>query len=386
MNHRPAPIKRRKSLARAFAAFIREESAGGILMIVCAALALFLANSHLAEWYLSVCKPAKHFVKDVLMVLFFFTVGMELKREIKEGLLSQKGQVMLPLVAAIGGMVAPALIYTALNHSNPETIHGWAISSATDIAFALAILLLFGKSAPPAAKIVLLAIAIFDDLGAILIIALFYNAEVSLIPLALVVLGFLVLYGLNQRRVAALTPYIATGVYLWFCLDASGIHTTIAGVAVGLAVPMRDKRNSQDSPLNKCLHFLHPWVVFGVLPVFAFTSAGVSLAGVEFREFLEPMPLGIALGLFIGKQIGIFGSIFALVKMGLAAKPEGMNWLHVYAVSIIAGIGFTMSLFIALLAFTDPHLQDIAKIGIIAGSLLSTVYGGLMLFISSKRA
>lgn len=385
MNHTPNPHKRRRSLARAFADFIHEESAGGIIMIAFTVLALVLANSPLSAWYDSTTRPAAHFVKDVLMVLFFFSVGMELKREMVEGLLSQKGQVMMPLVAAIGGMAVPALFYAALNHSDAVTAHGWAIPSATDIAFALAILMLFGKAAPPAAKILLLAIAIFDDLGAILIIAFFYNSQVAPLPLALTALGAGILFLLNKKQVSALTPYLAMLVYLWFCLHASGIHTTIAGVAVGLAIPLRDKQNSENSPLGKALHFLHPWVVFGVLPIFAFTSAGVSLAGVEIKEFFAPMPLGIALGLFIGKQIGIFGSIFLLVKLRLAPKPEGLNWLHIYAVSLLAGIGFTMSLFIALLAFPEPHLQDIAKIGIISGSLLSTVFGGLLLYLSGKR-
>lgn len=385
MNHTPNPDKRRRSLARALADFIREESAGGIIMLAFTALALALANSPFSAQYLSLTRPAEHFVKDVLMVLFFFSVGMELKREMVEGLLSQKGQVMMPLIAAIGGMAVPALIYAALNHSDTVTAHGWAIPSATDIAFALAILLLFGKGVPPAAKILLLAIAIFDDLGAILIIAFFYNSQVAALPLALTALGGGILFLLNKKHVSALTPYLLTGVYLWFCLHASGIHTTIAGVAVGLAIPLRDKQNSENSPLGKALHFLHPWVVFFVLPVFAFTSAGVSLAGVEIKEFFAPMPLGIALGLFIGKQIGIFGSVFLLVKLKLAPKPEGMNWLHVYAVSILAGIGFTMSLFIGLLAFHEPHLQDIAKIGIISGSLLSTFFGGLVLYFSQKR-
>jgi NhaA family Na+:H+ antiporter len=190
---------------------------------------------------------------------------------------------------------------------------------------------------------------------------------------------------LNKRQVAALAPYLLTGIYLWFCLHASGIHTTIAGVAVGLAIPLRDKNNSENSPLGRALHFLHPYVVFGVLPIFAFTSAGVNLAGVEVHEFFAPMPLGIALGLFLGKQVGIFGSIFLLVKTGRCPMPESMNWLSVYAVSILAGIGFTMSLFIALLAFSEPHLQDIAKIGIIAGSLLSSLWGGVVLFCSRPK-
>nr|AAL25797.1 Na+/H+ antiporter [uncultured bacterium] len=394
MINTPDPSKRALIL-RLLERFIQTESSGGVIMIIFAALAMIAANSALAGWYGafvdapitlgSITEPVNGWVKDVLMVLFFLTVGMELKREMAEGLLAQKGQVFMPLLAAIGGMAVPALLFYALNHSNPETVKGWAIPSATDIAFALCILMMFGKSVPASAKILLLAIAIFDDLGAIIIIALFYNTKIAVVPLLFTAGGAGLLALLNRCKISAITPYILTGIYLWFCLHEAGIHTTIAGVAVGMAIPMRDRKHSSNSPLNKCMHFLHPWVSFGVLPIFAFVSAGVNFADMHLSELFEPLPLGIALGLFVGKQIGIFGMIFLLVKAGLAKLPEGTGFGHVYAVSIIAGIGFTMSLFISLLAFPGHHLQEVAKIGVIAGSLLSTLYGGLVLFCVSKR-
>ncbi len=395
MIHATPPAKRASHMARIVEKFLKMESSGGIIMIIFATLAMIAANSPLAASYSafvdapitlgSITEPINGWAMEALMVPFFFDIGMELKLEMVEGTLSQKGQVLMPLLAAIGGMVCPALIFAALNHSDPETIKGWAIPSATDIAFALCILMMFGKAVPGAAKVLLLAIAIFDDLGAIIIIALFYNTKIAIIPLLFTAGGVGVLTLLNRLKISAITPYLLTGVYLWFCLHSAGIHTTIAGVAVGMAIPMRDKHNSGNSPLNKCMHFLHPWVSYAILPIFAFTSAGVNLSGMQLGDIVSPLPLGIALGLFAGKQLGIFGMIFLLVKAGMARLPNETGWGHVYAVSIIAGIGFTMSLFISLLAFSEPHLQEIAKIGVISGSLLSTVFGGLVLFFISKR-
>lgn len=372
------------SVRRLFQRFLHMESAGGVIMLAAAALALVSANSGMAPLYYGLTQPVEHLVKDGLMVLFFLSVGLELKREMKEGLLAQKGQVLMPLVAAIGGMAAPALFYAALNHSAPETIKGWAIPSATDIAFALCVLMLAGKHMPAAAKILLLALAIFDDVGAILIIALFYSTAIAPLPLLLAVAGAALLAVINRKGVVAVWPYLAIGVYLWFCLHAAGIHTTVAGVAVGLAIPMRNPNNASHSPLNDFLHRLHPWVVFGVMPLFAFTSAGVSFAGLNARDALHPLPLGIALGLFWGKQCGIMGGIFLLVKSGFASLPKDMGWKHAYAVSLLAGIGFTMSLFITLLAFGEPHWQDMAKIGVISGSLLSAA-GGIIALQYCKR-
>lgn len=380
-------------LPRILHEFMQIESASGVVMIAFAALALIAANSPLAAWYHAftdtpvtfgyaaslATEPLKAWVKDILMVFFFLVVGLELKREMREGFLSRRDQILLPLLAAAGGMIAPAAIFFAINHSYPANLAGWAIPSATDIAFALCVLTLVGKGIPPAIKIFLLAIAIFDDLGAILIIAAFYNTALAALPLLLALLGMAFLVLLNRRNVTTLAPYLLTGIYLWFCLYHSGIHTTIAGVAVGMAIPMRDKDDHQHSPLNRCMHALHPWVSFLILPLFAFTSAGVSFDGIAARDMLQPLPLGIALGLFLGKQIGILGTTWLLVTLRLASKPEGASWRHLYGVSIIAGIGFTMSLFIGLLAFSDAPTQEMVKLGVIAGSLLSTLWGFIML-------
>lgn len=384
---------RKGILPRRIREFMETESASGVVMIVFAVLAILAANSPFSALYKEfmsspisfgfqdavVSEPLKNWVKDILMVFFFFIIGLELKREMCEGFLSKRDQILLPLFAAIGGMAAPAAIFSLFNLAHPETIHGWAIPSATDIAFALAILTLLGKGIPPAIKIFLLAVAIFDDLGAIIVIATFYNSGLAIQPLLLAAAGIAALVALNRSRITVMTPYMLLGVFLWFCFYHSGIHTTLAGVIVGLMIPMRDPADPKDSPLNRCMHFLHPWVSFLVLPIFAFTSAGVDLKGLTLASFLEPLPLGIALGLFIGKQIGIFGTSWLLIKTKLVTMPEAASWKHLYAVSIIAGIGFTMSLFIGMLAFSDPHLQEMVKVGVIGGSLLCIVWGALIL-------
>jgi len=367
-------------------------------MLVAAALALMAANSGMAESYerfihfpieLNVGEYRFHealaeWVKDVLMVGFFFVVGMELKREIKEGVLTDMRQVMLPLGAAIGGMVVPAAIFLLLNGSNASYIGGWAIPTATDIAFALAVLLLAAKNVPAALKIFLLAIAIFDDLGAILIIAFFYSKGVMLMPLLLVAALSILLALLNHRHVSRTWPYLAIGIALCIALYHAGIHTTIGGVITGLAIPMRDAKKG--SPLNDLMHALHPWVSFFVLPLFAYTAAGISLHGVELQAITEnTLTLGIILGLFVGKQIGIFGATWLLVKTRVAKLPKGIGWAHVYAVSVLAGIGFTMSLFIGSLAFKDTVLRDAVKLGVLAGSLLSALVGFAVLKWAEKR-
>lgn len=354
-------------------------------MLLAAGLALLLANSPLADAYVRFTHPLGVWVKDVLMVLFFFTVGMELKREMAEGLLSHKGQVLLPLLAAAGGMLAPCIVYLFLNDSASGTRHGWAIPAATDIAFALCIFLLFGRHIHSAAKVLLLAIAIFDDLGAILIIALFYGQKLSLLPSALSLILAILLFVFNRACVVRIWPYLLAGTALAFCLHAAGIHTTVAGVITGLALPLTNARKEGDSPLARCLHSLHPFVVYGVLPLFAFTSAGVALHGMSLAELKQPMPLGILLGLFLGKQLGITGTIWLVVKTRLAMLPAGLGWVHIYTVSVLAGIGFTMSLFITLLAFSDTHLQELAKIGVMAGSLLSAVAGSVLLILLRRR-
>lgn len=314
---------------KALLEFFRTETAGGIVMIAAAILALAASNSPAGPWYQATTAPLTHAVNNVLMVFFFFLVGMELKKEMLTGVLSDKKQIMLPLVAAIGGMVAPALLFMLINKDVPEHWNGWAIASATDIAFAVCVLTLVAKSAPPALKIFLLAIAIFDDLGAILIIALFYGGE------------------------------------------GAAHYTTLAGVVMGFVIPARY--------LDRTIHLLHPWVAFLVLPIFAFVTAGVDIRGIPVSAFLSHLPLGVALGLFLGKQIGIFGATWMLVRAGFARLPEGTSWRQVYGVSIIAGIGFTMSLFIGQLAFSDALLQEQVKIGVIVGSLLATGWGWLVL-------
>ena len=380
-------------LPRFLREFIHMESSSGIIMIAFATLALIAANSPLSSWYynfsnapvtfgygdLTATEPLKGWVKDILMVFFFLVVGLELKREMREGFLSRRDQVLLPLVAAAGGMIAPALIYLSLNYNSPGSVAGWAIPSATDIAFALCILTLAGKGIAPSIKIFLLAIAIFDDLGAILVIAAFYSSGLAVLPLLLAAFGMAILFVLNRHNVTSLAPYLLIGVYLWFCFHYSGIHTTVAGVAVGVAIPMRDRKEASHSPVNRCIHFLHPWVSFLILPLFAFTCAGVKLGGITLEGLLQPLPLGVMMGLFLGKQIGIFGTTWLLVTMGLAGKPEGASWRQLYGVSVIAGIGFTMSLFIGLLAFEDAQAQEMAKLGVISGSLLSAAWGVVVL-------
>ncbi len=352
-------------------AFFRTETAGGLIMIAAAACALIAANSPAAAWYLSTTQPLALWVNDILMVLFFLLIGMELKKEMVAGVLADKKQILLPMVAAIGGMAAPALLFLLINKELPAHWNGWAIASATDIAFAVCILTLVAKSAPPAMKIFLLAIAIFDDLGAILIIALFYNHDLALLPLlasgGIIGLFFL----LNRLRVTSILPFIFLGIALWFGLHAGGIHTTLAGVITGLFIPMKR--------LDWFMHKLHPWVAFFILPLFAFVMAGVSFSGLNIDSLIAPLPLSVTMGLFCGKQIGIFGASWLLIRGGFAQLPAGTSWGQVYGVSVIAGIGFTMSLFIGMLAFSDATLQEQVKIGVMAGSLLASAWGWVVL-------
>lgn len=379
-------MRRIPKLARQFLA---TESAGGIVMIFAALLAIIAANSALAPNYhaflaapLPMHMDVSLFTKDVLMAIFFFAVGMELKSEMREGALAAKGQKLLPAMAAIGGIVAPALLYLAVTQGAPELRAGWAIPTATDIAFALCVLRLIGPSVPNSAKIFLLAIAIYDDLAAILIIAFFYSSGVALMPLAASVAIGAGLFLLNRLHVSRLLPYLLFGAAMWVALHEAGIHPTIAGVVTGIAIPMRTRSNAP--LLNHLLHRLHPFVGFCILPLFAFVSAGVDLRGISPSDALAPFPVGIALALFFGKQIGIFGAAYACVKSGLAPLPNGVNWRLVYGVSMMAGIGFTMSLFIGQLAFSDPQMQDEVKLGVIAGSLLSAAFGAI--FLKMRRS
>lgn len=360
--------------------FLMLEAAGGVVMIAAAALALLLANSPASASYQHFTAlpvggglTVSAFTKDVLMAIFFFAVGMELKAEMREGALSQPGQKILPLVAAIGGIVLPALLYLLVTHAHPEFRAGWAIPTATDIAFALCVLRLAGPAMPQPAKIFLLAIAIYDDLAAILIVALFYAGTLAMLWLlaSLVLCAALLL--LNIRGVSRITPYLLLGALLWFSVHEAGIHPTVAGVITGVAIPMRTRADR--ALLAPVLHRLHPYVAFAILPLFAFTSAGVDVRGLTLGDAFGPLPLGIALALVVGKQLGIFGATFASVRLGLAPLPAGVNWRMVYGVAIIAGIGFTMSLFIGALAFGTPEMRDAVTLGVLAGSLISSGLG-----------
>lgn len=375
--------------------FLDQESSGGMVMMLAALAALLLANSSQADSYFSftntpvsfrfgllfVETTLKAFVKDVLMVLFFFVVGLELKREFSEGFLSQRGQAVLPLVAAIAGMAVPALLFIAMNLQHPENMAGWAVSSATDIAFALAVLLLAGKAVPSSIKILLLAIAIFDDLGAILVISIFYSSGIAMWPFMAVIIGCAALYALARAKISLVMPYVLVGVCLAIELHIAGIHSTLAGVMVGLAMPMRcPVRGQQHSPVNQTLYFLHPWVSFFIVPLFAFVAAGVRVPDFSLATLMQPLTLSIAAALFVGKQLGVFGSCYALIKSGYCAMPHGARLIHLYGVSVLAGIGFTMSLFIGYLAFDDVQM-DAVKIGILGGSFLSALTGVVVFVI-----
>ncbi len=357
-------------------------------MIGFAFLAMVCANAF-PNWYNNfthltlLSKSIEFWVNDVLMVFFFLLIGLELKKEVLEGFLAKKEQIILPLVAAVFGMIAPAAIYILFNSGSEHNLRGWAIPCATDIAFAVAVLAIFAKNFPPAAKIFLLALAIFDDLGAILIIALYYNEGLAFEPFLFVIIACITLYMMNKFNISHIAPYAAVGAFLWVFMHECGIHTTLAGVILAIAIPMYS-RDSDKTPVKNLIHWLHPRVNFGVLPLFAFVSAGVYLGGISIKTVFEPLPLGIALGLLVGKQIGIFTAVWIMVKTRAVAMPEDTNWMHIYAVSIIAGIGFTMSLFIGGLAFENQNTIELVKIGVLSGSILSAIMGGIILRISAK--
>ena len=370
-------------------ALLKHEAAGGVLLMLAAAAALALDNSPLAHLYdalltipvvvqigaLALEKPLLLWINDGLMALFFLLVGLEIKRELLEGNLSSWRQAVLPALAALGGMVAPALIYAAVNADDPMALRGWAIPAATDIAFAVGILALLGSRVPAGLKVFLLALAVIDDLGAILIIAVFYTADLSLTSLAIAGACAAVLLALNLAGVTRLLLYILVGVVMWVAVLKSGVHATLAGVIVALFIPLRTGDASTTPPLLRAEHGLHGFVALFVMPVFAFANAGVHLGGISLGDVLSPIPLGIAAGLFFGNQIGIFGLTWAGVRIGVCRLPEGVTWLHVYGASALAGIGFTMSLFIGALAFDDPAHQAAVRIGVLSGSLLSGLVG-----------
>ncbi|WP_339949791.1 Na+/H+ antiporter NhaA [uncultured Albimonas sp.] len=383
-------------IIRAIDRLFRHEAAGGILLLMSAVAALVVYNSPLAEWYdttlnayldftyagAGIEKPLILWINDGLMAIFFFLVGLELKREFLEGKLKDPADVILPGIAAIGGMAVPAIIYAALNWSTPETLSGWAIPAATDIAFALGVLALLGDRIHPSLKVFLLTLAILDDIGAILIIAIFYTAEMKPEYLAYALIPMAAMLWLNLRGAHRVAPILMLGLVLWFLVLKSGVHATIAGVLLAFFIPLRSRHGS--SPLHSIEHGLTPYVFFFIVPVFAFANAGLSLQGMSFASLLEPVPLGIAAGLFLGKQIGVFGASFLTVKLGLVKLPQGMTWPKLYGAALLAGIGFTMSLFIGGLSFSDvQHAADV-RLGVLAGSLLSAVAGYLVLRLLTK--
>ena len=387
-------------MTEAFKRFFASESAGGIVLAIAALLALIISNSPWAAVYLDFVrlpgevrigtdllvlrKPMVVWVNDLWMAVFFFLVGLEIKREFVAGELASRAQVILPAAAALGGMAAPALIYAAINHADPVALRGWAIPAATDIAFAIGIVMLLGSRVPTSLKIFLTAVAIIDDLGAIVVIALFYTHQLSMPMLVASGVGLVALFILNRSGVMRVDVYALVGLLLWLVVLKSGVHATLAGVATALAVPMRDK--SGNSPLEKAEHGLHPWVAFGVLPLFAFSNAGVSLGGLSVAALLQPIPLGIAAGLVLGKVLGVFGTSWLLIRMGWAQRPAGSNWQQFVGVCVLCGIGFTMSLFIGGLAFTglDGSYEIGVKLGVICGSVLAGVLGVLILVRAAK--
>ncbi len=371
--------------------FFRLEAASGILLVLAAALAIIVDNSPLAPWYdallrlpagitigdIGLTKPLLLWINDGLMAVFFLLVGLEIKREILEGELSSFTRILLPSVAAVGGMAVPALIYIAINRADPAALAGWAIPTATDIAFALGVMSLLGSRIPLTLKVLLTAIAIIDDLGAIVVIAAFYTAELSTASLILAAAAVTVLVLLNRFGVTRLAPYLIVGVLAWVFVLKSGVHATLAGVAVGLSVPLGERR--ENSPLRRLEHMLHPWVAYAILPLFAFANAGISFAGFRPQDLIDPLALGIAAALFFGKQIGVFGGIALVVGSGLAERPGGIGWAGLYGTALLTGVGFTMSLFIASLAFVDPEQVNTARLGIVIGSLASGALGCLIL-------
>ncbi len=387
---------------KAIEEFLEKESSSGLLLIVATILALGLSNSFLSPLYesflhipveirigpLYLDKSLYHWVNDGLMAIFFFLIGLEVKREILEGHLSSLSQIALPGIAAIGGMVVPAAIYLAFTRDNPIAVNGWAIPTATDIAFALGILALVGKRVPLSLKIFLMALAIIDDLGAIVIIAIFYTTELSIASIFVALGSLAVLIALNRFGVIKKAAFFIVGIVLWVSVLKSGVHATLAGVALAFTIPLtgKDENKKLKSPLKEIEHDLHFWVAFFILPLFAFVNAGVNVTKISFNQMLTSVPLGIMLGLFLGKQLGVFGFSLIAIKLKLAKLPEGSSWMQFYGVSVLTGIGFTMSLFIVSLAFEDDSLfQYTDKLAILVGSLLSGIIGYLILKAGKNR-
>jgi len=384
--------------------FLKMESAGGIVLMAAAVLALIAANTGAAGLYsylietpvevrvggLHIAKPLFLWVNDGLMAIFFFLVGLELKREFLEGELSQASNIVLPAVGAIGGMAAPVAVYFFVNQDDPAGFNGWAIPAATDIAFALGILSLLGSRVPVSLKVFLVSLAIFDDLGAIVIIAIFYSGDLSSSAMVVAAACLVALTMMNRRNVMSVSSYVFVGVIMWVAVLKSGVHATLAGVALAAFIPMRDPDRSDYSPLRELEHDLHQVVAFGVLPMFAFVNAGINFSGIGLEDVVHKVPLGIAAGLFIGKQFGIFLLCFAAIKLGIARLPDGANWGSLYGVSILCGVGFTMSLFVGSLAFENVLVNQEAvfdeRIGITLGSLLSGIMGYVVLHLALPKS
>jgi NhaA family Na+:H+ antiporter len=384
---RDAASARRSAFSLAFITrFFAAESAGGLILMASALAALLIANSPWASAYFSTLHinlaglSIAHWINDGLMAVFFLLVGLEIKREMLAGQLASWGQRALPGFAALGGMLVPALIYLFVNRSTPETQGGWAIPAATDIAFALGVLSLLGKRVPVSLKIFLSALAILDDLGAVVIIALFYTSGLSTSMLLASAGVVALLIVLNRCGVRRLLPYLVAGALLWFFMLQSGVHATLAGVILALCIPLGHRDQPARSPLLFLEEKLHPWVAFAVVPIFGFANAGVSLAGISPSNLLDPVPMGVALGLLLGKQIGVFGFAAIAIRTGLAKLPEGSRWTQLYGIALLCGIGFTMSLFIGALAFAgSPLLVDEVKVGVLLGSVVAAILGVIVL-------
>tara|TARA_B100000929_G_scaffold235505_1_gene192093 strand:+ start:579 stop:1751 length:1173 start_codon:yes stop_codon:yes gene_type:complete len=388
-----------KYLASPFKWFFKLEAASGLILLVSAIFALIISNSSISSLYFETLDKyifiglnnfglklsILHWINDVLMAIFFFFVTLEIKREFIHGELSSIKQAILPIIAAVGGMLFPALIYVYVNFGNPETLNGWAIPSATDIAFSLGVLSLLGSRVPISLKVFLTALAIIDDLGAIVIIAFFYSGDLSVFNLSLMLISFVGLLTLNKFGVKIFIPYLIIGILLWHFTHESGIHSTISGVLLACTIPHR-KKEKDFSLLIKLEHAISPYVAFGIMPLFAFANAGVSLDGISFSSLLLPVPLGILLGLFIGKQLGVFLFSYVSIKLGFAQMPNNSNWIELYGVGILTGIGFTMSLFVGNLAFIEnTHYIDGVKLGVLSGSLLSVLFGYFLIIATSKK-
>ena len=379
--------------------FFKLEAASGLLLLVAAVVALILSNTNLSNYYFQILNfhiligsenfgldlSIIHWINDALMAVFFFVVTLEIKREFLQGELSKPKQALLPIIGAIGGMAVPALIYIIINYETGYTLRGWAIPSATDIAFSIGVLSLLGSRIPISLKVFLVALAIIDDLGAIIIIAFFYSTELQYIYLSLMLVSFILLLIFNKLGIIKFYPYLIVGIFLWFFTYKSGIHSTISGVLLACSIPHKNKEREY-SLLMKLEHLLSPYVAFGIMPLFALANAGVSLSGMNFDSLLLPVPLGILLGLFIGKQIGVFLFSIISIKLNIAQMPNNANWLNFYGVGVLTGIGFTMSLFVGNLAFVENvQYMSGVKIGVLTGSLLSTVFGYVLLLVATKK-